>query len=109
MRQVTVEKDRVCLHCGRLIPKGTKCGTLSSFSRKREWVCKRCLSSFNELINSINECSGVGYDDEGYSQFCIDDISEASSEWSSIGRDGDDTLNRYIRRRLEDLGLGSSL
>ncbi len=45
----------------------------------------------------------------GYSQFCIDGISEASSEWSSIGRYEDDTLNRYIRRRLEDLGLGSSL
>ena len=80
-RKVKIRADRVCKVCGRVMPKGTSCVTVSSNRSYRCWYHSSCYKAYIDRLNDLSDyddaLDSVPFGDEGAAQYYIDAIHEA--------------------------------
>lgn len=84
---VNIRENRVCCHCGEVIPKGTNCLTINNKGEGRKWMCNRCEDLFNELNRLSCIKDSLNFGDEGSAEYFEGEYNEVKSELDFLKSD----------------------
>lgn len=100
-KEVNVRKDRICWHCGSIIPIGTPCVTINPKFNGRHWLCKSCYALYKNILVARVSLDAVLFDDEGAAYANADWLDNVVSEWDKRQCGADTALDLYISSLVE--------
>ena len=100
-KEVSVRKDRICWHCGNIIPVGTSCITINPKFDGRHWLCNSCYGVYKSILEAKGSLDAVPFDDEGAAYANADWLNDVVSEWEGRQCGADTALDLYVTSLIE--------